>query len=533
MSSRYLIKNGNLTDGSGRRTFQSDVLIEDGMISIVAPSIKAKNVCVIDATGKDVTPGFIDMHRHCDVAFIRDRNFGELELRQGITSIVVGNCGLAPVPLRRDSKQIFLDYMQPVIGKVPEDYDIETYSDYSECLKRAVLPLNIGFLAGTDAIRTYVKGFDNSPYSNVEIQSASDLISQAMYEGAFGASVGLMYFPDYYSTKDELAKILRPISEYDGILCSHIRGEGNSLVTSIKEVISIAMKSSVRLNISHFKATGKDNWNRLIGEAIDTIESAQQQGVPITVDFYPYDGGATTIQSLIPPDFLKHGIDEAILLFSSDSGRSMLKKDLMEEYPKWDNMIKSIGWNRIIISSVSKNENKWLQGESFQSASDKLGYNDVADFFIDLFIQEKGTVGIVVLSMSIADVERIAKLPYSALISDSLYGGGRPHPRLLGAYPHFLRCFVIDHSILAFEEAIMKMTYLPAERLHLKNRGLIKPGYIADVLIFNRNEFRDNADYSGPLDNATGMDYVFVGGELAIFNAKIVDKTRGKFLSKE
>ena len=530
---RYLIKNGEIIDGTGRAGYKADLLIEDGKICEIAPSIAAANAEIIDASGMVVTPGFIDIHRHSDVVPFRDSSYGEIELCQGITTVIVGNCGLSPAPAPDSVRRQLYDYLEPVIGEVPDGLAFRSFHDYREAMQREKLPLNMGFLAGVDSIKAAVKGFNSTPYTEEELVKASQYVREAMEEGAFGGSLGIMYLPECYSTEDEIAYVVKPISEYGGILSTHIRGEGDSLVESVNEVINIARKSGVRLNISHFKATGIRNWNKLIYDAIEAIENARHQGFPVTVDFYPYDGGSTTLQSLIPPSVMESDPDTTLRMLATEGGKRRFVSAVNGPTPGWDNMAESIGWDRILICSVSLAENRYMQGRDIKSLSEELGYSDPAEFACDLYVKEKGKVGIIVLSMSEKDVEAVAKLPYSALISDSLYGGGNPHPRLFGSFPRFLRVFARERNILSYEEAVMKMTKLPAERMGLKERGVLDKGRIADVLVFSKEKFIDNADYSGRNGMATGMEYVFVSGFPVIRNGELLNREQGSFLLRK
>lgn len=528
----YLLKNGNIIDGSGLPMFTADVLIADGVIKEIGTGINAENCKVIDATGCVITPGFIDIHRHSDVAPLRDPSFGEIELRQGITTVIAGNCGLGPAPAPENIRRQLYDYLEPVIGEVPSGISFNNFTDYVALMTQKKLPLNMGFLAGADSIKAAVKGFSSTPYTKEELDKAASYMAEAMEVGAYGGSLGIMYLPECYSTKSEMAHVVKPIAKYDGILSTHIRGEGDSLVQSVEEVIDIAKSAGVRLNISHFKATGIKNWNSLIFKAIDLIEKARNEGFPVTVDFYPYDGGSTTLQSLLPPSVMESDPDSTLRTLATKEGKERFLSSIYGENPGWDNMAVSIGWDRILICSVTLEEDLFMQGKDIKTLSDSLGYDDPAEFVADLYVKEKGKVGIIVLSMSERDVEEVARLPYSVLISDSLYGGGKPHPRLFGSFPRFLRLFSMERAVLGYEEAVRKMTALPAERMGLSNRGRISKGCVADILIFKKESFMDNADYSGRTDLATGMKYVFIGGNPVIMNEGEINYGQGNFLLK-
>ena len=477
---RFIVRGGTVYDGTGAPPKKADILIEEDRITAVCPDLSVEESVVIDAEGLVVTPGFVDIHRHHDLAIFRDADFGQVELAQGITSIIGGNCGLAPVPLDPKKDADFFTYLEPVTGKLPGDNALKThsYAEYSASLEKMPLSLNTGFLAGMGAVRYAVKGFDAAPYTEKEQQQAAELIAQAMDAGAYGVSLGIMYKPECYTAPREYDALIKPAAERGGILCTHIRGEGNSLVESVQEVIVLAARTGIRLNISQCKATGVHNWQKKLFEAIDCIEAARAKGQIVTADFYPYDGGSTTLLSLLPPPL----IEEPPAYFETAAGREALRREIYHEHPGWDNMALSIGWQRILLSSVENADFARDQGHPFDEIASRHGYSDPADLMAELIATEGGNVGIVVLSMDWKDVQTVARLPYTALISDSLYaGGGSPHPRLYGAFPRMLRLIVQEEHLMPYEQAIAKMTALPAACMGLWDHGVLQPGKKADL----------------------------------------------------
>lgn len=512
-------------DGLGNKPLQADVLLENGRIAGIGILPELADACIIDSCGMAVTPGFVDMHRHCDIAPMRDSGFGTLELAQGITTAIAGNCGLAPVPISQNARtqRETLDFLEPVTGKA--DAGFSTYASYFAALEAVNLPLNIGILAGAGAIKTAIKGFTDTPYTESELALAAQFVREAMDTGAFGVSLGIMYQPEYYSTEAELAKVVAPAAKAGGVLTAHIRGEGDSLVESVGEVLEVARRAGMRAHISHFKSTGIANWNNKIYKAIECIEAARAAGMDVTADFYPYDGGATTLLSLIPPSVPATG-QTLLQRLSTAQGKEMLRRDITKTHTGWDNMALSIGWDRIVISGTSLPEHERYNGRSVAALADENSYEYPSDFVCDLLVSEQGRVGIIVLSMHQQDIDAVARLPYTAVISDALYGGGaNPHPRVYGSFPKVLREYVIQRGILTFEEAIRKMTSLPAKILGLKDRGVLRIGAVADINVFNPQALRDHADYTAPKQYATGMEWVFVAGQPAWY-AQSVQSSR-------
>lgn len=532
---KLLICGESVYDGSGCAPSACRILAEDGIVADVQPGpagdFSASDFTVI--RGKIVCPGFIDIHRHADSAVFCLPGFGKTELLQGITSVVSGNCGLSPVPGNHRWRDEYYRYLEPVTGLTDgKEFAFGDFHGYRKELEKLSLPVNFGFLAGAGAIRTAVKGFSKLPFSHEEMRAAKDLIRQAFDAGALGLSFGLMYQPECYSGPDELVEFARSAGEEAGtILCFHMRGEGDSLVESIDEVIHIAGESGLPANISHFKATGIKNWRNLVYRAIEKIETARSRGLKITADFYPYNGGSTTILSLIPPRFQEGGIEAMCARLTDKNEIDLLRREVGSEHSGWDNMALSIGWDRIIISSAVLPEHQAYCGRTVEAIAREEGYADPAELLAELAASEQGRVGIITFSMDQNDIDTIAGLPWTCLISDSLYSNaGRPHPRLNGAFPKFLREYVREKHMLTMEQAIHKMTGMPAQRMGIKNRGILCKGSAADILVFDPEKFRDNADYANPSALASGLDAVILNGKIVYQNGKF-NAPNGQVLS--
>ncbi|MDR3284209.1 MAG: amidohydrolase family protein [Treponema sp.] len=522
MTDRLIIRNAFMVDGSGSPGYKGDLLAQDGIIrelGIVSGSLGS----VIDAKGKILCPGFIDMHRHCDVAALKE-GFGKLELLQGITTCVAGNCGMSPVPNAPRYRAQLQNYLAPCLGTF-ENETFSTHREYAERLRSILLPLDMFFFAGMGAIRIAVKGFSSAPFTSGELKAARSLLQDALDEGAFGLSIGLMYVPELYSSTEEIAALASVMKGGRGILCTHMRWETEKLLLAVREVIDIAKKAEVPLEISHFKAAGVKAWGRVLHETIDLIEAERAKGMDITVDFYPYDCGSSTMMQMLPPGYLSMGIEEAIAGLDKSENIQKMRKLLTEGEPGWDNLSKTIGWDRTVVSSVSLPENQQWWGLTVMECVKESGAADEAEFVARLMHSEKGKVAIINRSMSQEDIDTIAGLPYSSLISDALYGDMKgPHPRLTGAFPRFLRDFVRDRKVLSLETAIRKMTSQNAARLGLTDRGLLAPGRRADMLIFDTGEFRDTSTFLTPTGHAEGLSYAFINGRKVVENGRL---TRG------
>jgi N-acyl-D-amino-acid deacylase len=519
LNDKMIIKNGIIVDGTGSEPYIGDILTFDGKIKSIGRKLpdSIEDCKIIDAKGRYVTPGFIDIHRHCDYAVLKD-GFGTIELSQGITTVVTGSCGLSPFPLRKENKEQLGQLLSPCLGMGVRDDLFYDYKDYSAYLDKAQLPMNIGNLIGSCSVRIAVKGFEKTPFTDYEMEQAKQIVTRAMENGALGLSMGIMYTPEYYSSKEELSEIARAAANCDGVLTAHIRGEGDTLVSSIKEIISIAQNADIPLQISHFKSCGPDNWGKDIFRAIDIIEKERNSGMDLNVDFYPYTGGSTTLMSLIPPCFMRPTLNETWEFMATDKAPKELEAALNKKYDDWDNYILSLGLGRIIITSLGKT---------------LAEMDDPYEFICKIMSKEQGKVGIIVMSMSPNDVDAVAKLPYSSVISDGLYAeSGMPHPRLYAAFPKILRDFVDEREVLTLPQAIKKMTSMPAKKMKLENIGSIKENNRADISIFDLKSVRDNADFAHPTILSSGMDHVIVGGKIAWEHEKLTGNHSGKYIKK-
>lgn len=508
------IKNALICDGTGREPYPGELLVDGGTIAAAGPApLGDLDAETWDARGETVTPGFIDCHRHCDLAALYDPGFGRLELAQGITTAVMGNCGLAPAPCAPQYRDALYGFLEPCLGAAPADSFFPLVSDFMAALKAKPHPLKLGVLAATGAVTTAVKGFGNVPFDGETMGKAEGYIRDAMEAGAWGLSCGIMYTPECYSATEDFARMARVAGEYGGYLTCHIRGEGNTLTESVGEVIEIGRRAGVGVNISHFKVTGLKNHGRGIERAIEAIEKARARGQDVTADCYPYTGGSTTILSLIPPSVLEAAGGDVCAFLGTPAGEGLLAREIGKEFPGWDNMVPSIGWERILISSAAREEYRGFIGKSFAEAAQAAGLAE-SRLFCELCSGNQGKAGVIVMSMAQADVDRVLCLPWVSVISDALYGGGgMPHPRLYGAFPKFLREYAGERKLLPFGEAVRKMTSMPARRLGLRDRGVLAPGMAADILQFDPGKFTDRATWEDPKRLAQGLTRVLVDGK--------------------
>lgn len=527
-----LIQNAVIVDGTGSVPFLGDVAVKNGKVCSFGSLKGEKAHKIVDAKGRYLTPGFIDIHRHADLKVFSE-DFGRAELFQGITTCISGNCGMSAAPCAAGEEKTLYGYLEPCLGKPVNNKTFVTFKEYVKQVEQLALPMNFGNYVGSGTVRIAVKGFNPSPMSFCEMETAKALVREAMEAGAFGLSMGIMYSPECNYSKEEMVEIAQVVGRQGGILVTHIRGEGDSMPNSVAEVIEIAEKAEIPLHISHLKAAGRNNWDSGVYRAFEMIEAVRSKGQDVTCDAYPYEAGSTMLITLIPPEFLTGGMENALEYLKTDTGRSKLRCELLRKHKNWDNLVLSLGWDKVVISSVNSEENQQFVGCSIAEIATKINCDEV-DAVCNLLISEKGKVGMVIFSMSPDDVREVIKRPYSIIISDSIYpASGSPHPRLYGAFPRVLTKYVREEKILTIEEAVRKMSSMPAKRLRIDKRGQIKEGYHADLLLFHLSEIADNATYENPVQLSSGIYSAFVGGEVVLQNNQIVVIGNGSFLKRK
>ncbi len=497
-----VLKTGRVVDGTGNPWFFGDVGIKDGLIANIG-KVKQEGRETIDVGGQVIAPGFIDGHCHSDL-MILDAPESEIKLRQGVTTEVVGNCGMTPAPFSPENLELLRSYVEPVLGTTDRAWSWQRVAQYMEALLGTTLAGNVATYVGHGTLRIAVMGFENRPASSGELDRMKGLLEEALQAGAIGLSMGLMYAPGSYTPREELAELCSVLPGYDGLLAAHIRGEGNSLIPSIEEVIWIAERCGVPLQISHLKAAGRRNWGG-VTRAMELVEAARSRGLDVTCDVYPYTAGSTTLTTLLPPWALEGGVARALDRLKDPDSRMRIREELEHEQNSWDNLVASTGW-----------ESVYVEGKNIAEIGEARELEPV-DCMMDLLLEQDGKVAIVFFHMADDDVEQVMKWDRALIASDSLHDQAeKPHPRLYGTFPHVLATYVREKKLLTLEEAVRKMTSFPARRFRLGCRGLISPGYAADLVVFDPETISDRATYEDPKRFPEGISRVLVNGEATI-----------------
>ncbi|NOU92270.1 amidohydrolase family protein [Paenibacillus sp. LMG 31456] len=512
-----VIRNGRVVDGTGNPWFFGDVGVKDGQIASVG-RIDQEALRIVDVHGSVIAPGFIDGHCHSDL-MIFDHPHSEIKVRQGVTTEVVGNCGLAPAPYVKTYAEALKSYVQPVLGATSWEWPWETPEQYMEHLAGSGPSENLATYVAHGALRISVMGFENRPATSQELDRMKAILEEGLRAGAIGLSIGLLYAPGSYTTREELANLCSVLPKYDGLLSTHIRGEGNNLIPSVKEVIWIAEKSGIPLHISHLKAAGKKNWGKVL-EALELIEDARARGMDVTCDVYPYNAGSTTLTTVLPPWVLEGGIEGTLAAFRDNDLRRRIRDELGQEQTTWDNLVCSTGWQAVIISATHTEANRHLEGLSIAEIAEQRSQHPV-DCIMDLLLEENGRISIVYFHMSDDDVKQVIGYEKALIASDSLTcETGKPHPRLYGTFPRVFAKYVRQQRILSLEQAVRKLTSFPVQRFKLGKRGLIVPGYVADLTVFNPDTIQDHATFENPRQYPDGISHVWVNGKETLIDAQ-------------
>ena len=514
-----LIKDGLLVDGSGEPSYLGDLGIRGDTIAAMGDLGRANGTIEIDAKGLTVAPGFINMLSWANVSLIQDGR-SQSDIRQGVTLEVMGE-GRSMGPLNDRMKES----MKENQGSIKYDVSWTTLGEYLEFLEDKGVSTNVTSFIGNGTLRQYLMGFENRPPTEAEMDSMKLLTRQAMEEGAVGMSTSLIYVPSGHASTEEIIELAKVVSEYDGMYVSHIRDEEGKLLEAVNELITIAEAADLPAEIYHFKASGNANW-QLLDSAITLVEEARDRGLPITTDMYMYNASSTGLNVLMPA-WAKEGGHGATMKLLEQPDK---KEQIMEE------MDFHVPPENILLVGFRNEEMRHYIGKNLKEVADERGIS-AAQAVTDLIYEDDSRIQVVYFSMSKENIRKKIALPYMAICSDagSMSAEGvfleqSTHPRAYGSFARLLAYFVRDEKVIPMEDAIYKLTSLPATNLKLKKRGALKEGYFADIVVFDANTIQDNATFQEPHQYATGMQHVFVNGEQVLKDGEHTGATPGRFV---
>ncbi|MFX1539042.1 MAG: amidohydrolase family protein [Promethearchaeota archaeon] len=539
MNFDVLIKNGKIIDGSGNPGFKGDIGIANGKIvkiGLIEQSDETSAAKVIDANGLIVCPGFIDIHSHADYTIPLDPTTVST-IHQGVTTLVVGMCGGSLAPVNPEKKELFdKEFSMGAPPGLAYNVTWTSFSEYLDEMEKIGCSTNVAHFIGFGMVRLAAMGYENRKPTKDELQQMKEYIRDAMEAGAFGISTGLIYPPQVYAETEEVLELAKEVAKYNGLYFSHIRNEGEFVIEAMQEVIDIVEKSGCKGGqIAHHKISGKNFWG-LSKATLQLLEEANGRGISITCDQYPYNRGATSLITLLPPWTHEGGLEKLLERLKDSEAKERIKNDLYEG-SSYESFIKNNGWECIYISSLETE--KWAKfiGKSLAEITRDLGKDDEFEVLCEILIDEEAKGGMTIESMGEEDIQRIMKGRYTMIGSDGtsipLTGPlsyGKPHPRFFGTFPRILGHFVREKKLMLLETAIRKMTSFPAQRLGLTDRGILKENMWADIVVFNQKSVIDKATFTDPHQLPEGIEYVLVNGEIVIDKGRHQGILPGKIL---
>jgi len=516
-----LIKNAEIFDGTKNAGYKADIGVKGERIVKIG-AIDSLALMTIDAVDRVVCPGFIDMHSHSDFTILANPR-SESKIRQGVTTEVIGNCGMSAAP-RYDEA---LKRGQEICQDFGFSCAWKSMADYFKVLENTGIGINIVALVGQGNIRTSVMGYADSIATDIQASQMKSLLEESLDAGCFGMSSGLIYPPGCFTPMDELIELCKIVAGFNGIYTTHMRNEGDQLLEAIEEAMTIGKESGVHVHISHLKTSGQRNWSKLQA-AFDKLETGgQTRGFAPTVDRYPYTAGGTGLDAVLPSWMYEGGTGKEMERLRDVEIRNRLISQLTQEHQR--------DWNTVMISAVWNKANKCWEGKRLS----ELMQGKIESLF-DFLISEECKTEAIFFSMSEDNLQQILKKPYMMIGSDAssraTYGilaQDMVHPRGFGTFPRILSRYVREGKILSMEEAIWKMTLLPANTLGICDRGQTKEGCFADMVVFDPITINDTATYELPLSYPTGIDCVILNGQLTVDHGECMGKLCGKVLRKE
>ncbi|MEH6772221.1 D-aminoacylase [Maribacter arcticus] len=524
-----LIKNGQLVDGSGQPSYIGDIAINGDTIAAIGNLDNAKGLQEIDATGLTVAPGFINMLSWANESLIADGK-SQSDIRQGVTLEVFGE-GWSMGPLTEESKKAVQG-----IGDGNIDYDItwETLDGYLQFLEDKGVSPNIASFVGATTLRINTVGFEDRAATEEEMEVMKGMVKTAMEEGAMGIGSSLIYAPGFYADTQELIALCKVASEYDGMYISHMRSEGNQLLESLDELIQIADEAKIRAEVYHLKMAGKDNWNKF-DAVVSKIDSARAAGLHITTDMYTYTAGATGLDASMPPWVQEGGYAKWAERLQDPAIRKKVAKEMTTPTDEWENLMMGVeSYEDMLLIGFKNDSLKYLTGKSLAEIA-AMRKTSPVETAMDLVVQDGSRVGTVYFLMSEENVKKQIALPYMSFGSDAdssapegVFLETSNHPRAFGNVARLLGKYVREEKVIPLEEAVYKLSGLPASNLKIKKRGTLTVGNFADLAIFDANTIIDKATFDEPQQFAEGMVHVFVNGEQVLKDGEHTGATPGR-----
>ncbi|TRO53938.1 D-aminoacylase [Candidatus Bathyarchaeota archaeon] len=499
-----LLRGGRVVDGTGNPWYRGDVAVKDGIISGLG-RVWDEAETVLDVEGLAVAPGFIDTHSHSDLLLMSEP-LAEAKVMQGVTTEVVGQDGLGEAPISAGDVGEWRRYLSGLNGDPDVEWSWGSFGEYLDALAEAHPSVNVAALVGHGNLRLAAMGMEDRGPSGSELDEMRALLARSLADGAVGLSTGLIYAPCIYSDASELVALCRTVARYGGVFVVHMRDEGDRLAESMDEVVRVGREAGVPVHISHFKASGEANWGKS-ADALRRLHEARLSGVQVSFDQYPYTAGSTFLSSLLPPWVHAGGVDALLARLRDPEARRRIveeSKEIRSRTPRWGSLL---------CTNFKTESNTRFEGTPMRDIAEARGKSPV-EALMDIVLEENNATTMISFTMSEEDVRRFMVDPHGIVCTDGILLG-KPHPRAYGAFPRVLGRYVRE-GVLRLEDAVRKMTSLPAQIMGLEGRGLIRPGFNADITVFDPDTVQDTATYADPRRRPTGVKHVIVNGALTV-----------------
>lgn len=521
----FTLLNGTIYDGLGNPGRRGHLVVAGDRIAEVGNVLPRGER--IDVTGLAVSPGFVDTHSHCDLVGLSNRQLAP-KLRQGITTDLLGQDGLSEAPIRAGD----VDHWRTHLAGLNDDPEVDwTWRSFGEYFNRiGGAAINMAAMVGHGTIRLHAMGMDDRGPTATELLAMQELLDDALANGACGFSTGLIYTPCVYADTDEIVALGHVVKRHDSFMVYHMRFEGQRVLDGMEEVFEVGRRTGASQHISHFKARGGRAWGKA-PDMVRAIDNARAEGIDVTADQYPYTAGSTMLGALLPPWCHARGIEGLNAYLRDETMESQIRTEIEHGRHDWESSIAASGWESIAIVGVKTEANQWVVGKRIPEIATQWGMDSYRTM-ARLLLEENHAVSMILHMMHEDDVQTLLVQPWLMHCTDGLMGG-TPHPRTYGTYPKVLGHYVRGEKLMPIEAAIRKMTSLPAWRIGLKDRGVIRPGAFADLTVFNPDTVIDRSTYADPTVFPVGIEHVFVNGIHAVRHDQETGNLAGRALRRE
>ena len=527
-----LLENARVVDGTGAPWFRGAVAVEDGRIAEVTrdadPGIDAART--VDVDGQVVCPGFVDTHSHSDIELFDDPTL-EPKIRQGITTEILGQDGFSFAPMYREGgAEEWSKQLRALAGRVDVDWTWGSVAEYLDAVEENGVGPNAALLAGHGTVRFNVLGMSDRAPTDDELEEMGDLVTEALEDGAVGFSTGLIYTPCTYADTHEVQELAARLGPYGRPFVAHVRSEGRWIWDALDEFVDVGAEEGIPLHLSHFKVAGPAQ-HGTVDRATALVEAARARGVDFTAEQYPYTAGSTMLSAVLPPWVHADGPDGTLEHLTDPESRERIRRDIEEwRIEGWENIGALSGWGNVVIANVESDENESVEGMSVADVAAERGVGPL-DAVFDLLVEEDLGASMVLHQMDEGDVRDILSYERVCVATDGLFGG-KPHPRVYGTYPRVLGHYVREQNLLTLEEAVRKMTSLPARAMGLDRKGIVRPGMDADLVVFDPVTVESRATFENPRRHPRGVHHVVVNGEFVVREGETTGNLPGEAVRK-